>query len=140
VHAPPLCPGRCPRAALSWGSGQALLTVAAPCRALVVPETSAVQAAAPGDEGLRRCLGPVAVTAQAVATIGLTLTAVINIPEAMRSAGRATWISYAVALAAVLLVSETLVLFRRLPARPSGIAGYVEAGLGPRPAAEDRAS
>jgi amino acid transporter len=95
----------------------------------------------PGDtadrsEGdLRRCLGPVAVTAQAVATIGLTLTAVINIPEAVRSAGRSTWISYLVALAAVLLVSETLVLFRRLPAGPSGIAGYVKAGLGSRAAA-----
>lgn len=102
----------------------------------VEPETAAAaEPAVPAPEGLRRCLGPVAVTAQAVATIGLTLTAVINIPEAMRSAGRATWISYAIALGAVLLVSETLVLFRRLPARPSGIAGYVEAGLGPRPAA-----
>ena len=91
--------------------------------------------AAPGGDNLRRCLGPVAVTAQAVATIGLTLTAVINIPEAMRSAGRATWISYLIALAAVLLVCETLVLFRRLPAGPSGIAGYVRAGLGERAAA-----
>lgn len=89
----------------------------------------------PGRPGLRPCLGPVAVTAQAVATIGLTLTAVINIPEAMRGAGRATWISYLIALAAVLLVSETLVLFRRLPAGPSGIAGYVRAGLGERAAA-----
>lgn len=91
--------------------------------------------ASPGGVSLKRCLGPVAVTAQAVATIGLTLTAVINIPEAMRSAGRATWISYLIALAAVLLVSETLVLFRRLPAGPSGIAGYVRAGLGARQAA-----
>jgi amino acid transporter len=91
--------------------------------------------AAPSSESLKRCLGPVAVTAQAVATIGLTLTAVINIPEAMRSAGRATWISYLIALAAVLLVCETLVLFRRLPAGPDGIAGYVRVGLGERAAA-----
>ncbi|MFM7313519.1 MAG: APC family permease, partial [Cyanobium sp.] len=91
--------------------------------------------AVPGGESLKRCLGPVAVTAQAVATIGLTLTAVINIPEAMHGAGRATWISYLIALAAVLLVCETLVLFRRLPAGPSGIAGYVESGLGSRAAA-----
>jgi len=42
------------------------------------------------DAMLRRCLGPVAVTAQAVGTVGLTLTAVFNIPEAMRSAGSAT--------------------------------------------------
>ena len=46
---------------------------------------------------LNRCLGPVAVTAQAVATVGLTLTAVINIPAAARSAGHATWICYAIA-------------------------------------------
>ena len=32
----------------------------------------------------------------------------------------------------VMLVSETLVLFRRLPGHPSGIAGYVAAGLGAR--------
>ena len=81
---------------------------------------------------LRRCLGPVAVTAQAIATIGLTLTAVINIPEAMRSAGRSTWISYLISLAAVLLVCETLVLFRRLPCGPRGIAAYVASGLGDR--------
>lgn len=82
--------------------------------------------------GLRRCLGPLEVTAQAVGTVGLTLTAVFNIPEAMRTAGSATWISYGLALVVVLLVGETLVLFRRLPGSPSGIAGYVAAGLGER--------
>ena len=81
---------------------------------------------------LRRSLGPVAVTAQAVGTVGLTLTAVFNIPEAMRSAGSATWISYALALVVVLLVGETLVLFRQLPGSPNGIAAYVHAGLGAR--------
>ena len=81
---------------------------------------------------LRRCLEPVAVTAQAVGTVGLTLTAVFNIPEAMRSAGSATWISYGLALVVVLLVGETLVLFRGLPGSPNGIAGYVGAGLGAR--------
>jgi len=35
--------------------------------------------------GLRRCLGPLEVTAQAVGTMGLTLTAVINIPQAMHT-------------------------------------------------------
>ncbi len=86
----------------------------------------------PAPAGLRRCLGPLEVTAQAVGTVGLTLTAVFNIPQAMRAAGSATWISYALALVLVLLVGETLVLFRRLPGRPSGIAGYVGAGLGAR--------
>jgi len=46
----------------------------------------------------------VAVTAQAIGTVGLTLTAVFNIPEAMRTAGSATWISYSLALVVVLLV------------------------------------
>jgi amino acid transporter len=87
------------------------------------------------DDTLRRCLGPLAVTTQAVATIGLTLTAVINIPAAMRTAGRSTWLAYLLALAAIVLVSETLVLFRRVPSGPQGIAGYVAAGLGTRPSA-----
>ncbi|MFM8936186.1 MAG: APC family permease [Vulcanococcus sp.] len=86
----------------------------------------------PAPPGLRRCIGPLEVTAQAVGTVGLTLTAVFNIPEAMRTAGSATWISYGLALVVVLLVGETLVLFRRLPGSPSGIAAYVGAGLGGR--------
>jgi len=96
-----------------------------------------MQATAPATDqgGLRRCLGPLAVTSQAVGSIGLTLTAVINIPEAMRTAGRATWIAYLLALGAILLVSETLVLFRRVPSGPQGIAGYVASGLGQRPSA-----
>ena len=82
--------------------------------------------------GLTGNLGPVAITAQAVATIGLTLTAVINIPQAFAVAGRATWIAYALALIAIALVSETLVLFRHEPGQADGIAGYVAAGLGPQ--------
>lgn len=93
---------------------------------------AATRAATPASPPtLNRCLGPVAVTAQAVATVGLTLTAVINIPAAARSAGHATWVCYAIALVAILLVAETLVLFRQEPGSASGIAGYAEAGLGP---------
>ena len=33
------------------------------------------------------------------------LTAVLNIPEAVRSAGHATWVSYAIALVAIVLVA-----------------------------------
>ena len=80
--------------------------------------------------GLRRCLGPAAILGQSLATVGLTLTAVLNIPDVHQVAGRASWLAYALALAVILLVSETLVLFRHEPARPTGIAGYVEAGLG----------
>jgi amino acid transporter len=53
---------------------------------------------------LRRCLGPLALTAQAVGTVGLTVTAVFNIPQAMRSACSATWISYGLALVLVLVL------------------------------------
>lgn len=81
---------------------------------------------------LRRSLGPIAITAQAIGTIGLTITAVINIPQAFQLAGGATWIAYVLATVAVLLISETLVLFRHEPAQANGIAGYVQAGLGPR--------
>ena len=85
-----------------------------------------------GPSELQGNLGPVAITAQAVATIGLTLTAVINIPQAFAVAGQATWIAYAFALIAIALVSETLVLFRHEPGQANGIAGYVRAGLGPQ--------
>ena len=80
----------------------------------------------------KRQLGPVAVTAQAIGTIGLTITAVINIPQAFQLAGQSTWIAYALATVAVLLISETLVLFRHQPAQANGIAGYVHGSLGPR--------
>jgi amino acid transporter len=60
---------------------------------------------------------------------------VINIPAALAAgSGHATWLCYAIALLAMLLVVETLVLFRRHPARADGIAGYVGAGLGQGPA------
>lgn len=85
---------------------------------------------------LRRSLGTIPTTAQALATIGLTITAVINIPAALAAgSGRATWICYLLALLVIALVAETLVLFRHHPARASGIAAYVATGLGTRPTA-----
>jgi amino acid transporter len=66
----------------------------------------------------------------------MTITATINIPQAfVAGSGDDTWISYAVAMVVILLVVETLVLFRHHPPRASGIAGYVAAGLGPMPTA-----
>jgi amino acid transporter len=85
---------------------------------------------------LRQSLGPVGITGQALATMGLTVTATINIPQALASgSGLDTWISYAVATLVILLVAETLVLFRHQPPVASGIAGYVSAGLGQVPTA-----
>lgn len=79
---------------------------------------------------LRRCLGPVAVTAQAVGTVGLTLTAVINIPQVAAGAGHGTPLCYGLAFVVILLVSETFVLFQHQPAGAEGIAGYVHRQLG----------
>ena len=81
---------------------------------------------------LRRCLGPLAVTAQGIAAIGLSGTAVINIPQIIASAGNSTWLCYLAAFLVVLLVTETLILFRQLPATAEGIACYVRDGLGDR--------
>ena len=82
--------------------------------------------------GLRRCLGPLAVTAQAVGTVGLTLTAVINIPQVAAGAGRSTALCYAAAFVVILLVSETLVLFQHQNPGADGIAGYVQLSFGRR--------
>lgn len=82
-------------------------------------------------EKLRRCLGSLSMMGQAVATMGLTITATINIPQAFASgAGRSTWQSYAIAMGVILLVAETLVLFRSGQTEANGIAGFVRAGLG----------
>lgn len=64
-----------------------------------------VSAHSPHAPGLNRCLGPLAVTSKGLATVAFPLTAVINIPEAVRSAGHATWVSYAIALMAIVLVA-----------------------------------
>ena len=66
-----------------------------------------------------------------MATVGFTFTAVINIPEAVRSAGHATWVCYANTLVAIVLVAESLVQFRHQPGSAGSITGYVEATLGP---------
>ena len=59
----------------------------------------------PHAPGLNRCLGPLAVTVEAVATVVIILSAVINIPEAVYSAGHATWVCSAIALMAIVLVA-----------------------------------
>jgi amino acid transporter len=59
----------------------------------------------PHAPGLIRCLGPLAVTVQAVATVAFILSAVINIPEAVYSAGHAIWVCSAIALVAIVLVA-----------------------------------
>lgn len=72
---------------------------------------------------LRRSLGALPTTAQALATVGLTLTAVINIPAALAAgSGRATWLCYLIALLVIALVAIAAVLVAYLasplPLRP----------------------
>lgn len=79
---------------------------------------------------LKRSLGTLPLIAQSLAGIGLTITAVVNIPLIVATAGTSTWICYVIAALAVVLVSETLLLFRRHPSGAEGIAAYVALGLG----------
>jgi hypothetical protein len=72
---------------------------------------------------LDRCLGPLTVSAQVVASVGFTFTAVINIPEAVGCAGDDSWVCYAMTLVVIVLVAETLVLFRHQPGNTGGNAG-----------------
>lgn len=82
--------------------------------------------------GLKRCLGLASVIGQAVASIGLTGTIVINIPAIYQGSGGATWLCYAAALTVVLSVALVLNLFARRTAGPGALAAFVEAGLGAR--------
>ncbi len=80
-----------------------------------------------------RSLGPVAVTAQGVAAIGLTGTAMVNIPQAVALVGDNTWICFLVASLVILLITETLITFKKVPAAADGIAGFVRDRFGERP-------
>lgn len=81
---------------------------------------------------LKRCLGLASVTGQAVASIGLTGTIVVNIPAIYQTSGAATWLCYAAALVVVMLVALVLNLFTRRTAGPGALAMFVEQGFGPR--------
>lgn len=81
-------------------------------------------------DGLKRCLGLTSVTGQAVASIGLTGTVVINIPAIYPASGQSTWLCYAAALAVVLFVAMVLNCFTRRTSGPGALAAFVECGLG----------
>jgi amino acid transporter len=81
---------------------------------------------------LKRCLGLASVTGQAVASIGLTGTVVVNIPAIYQTSGMVTWLCYVAALAIVLGVAMVLNLFARRTAGPGALAAFVELGFGRR--------
>ncbi|WP_239651811.1 APC family permease [Neosynechococcus sphagnicola] len=79
---------------------------------------------------LNRCLGLVSVTAQAVAVVGPTITAVVNIPQVYLSAGSASWMTYLVATVCILMVAQVLEIFARRAAGTAALAKFVQMGLG----------
>lgn len=79
---------------------------------------------------LKRCLGLASVTGQAVASIGLTGTIVINIPTIYQTTGPATWMCYVAALTVVMLVALVLNLFARTTSTTGALAVFVQSGLG----------
>lgn len=79
---------------------------------------------------LNRCLGLIQVTTQAIAVVGPTITAVINIPQVYLSSGSSSWLTYLIACLCILLVSQVLITFARQEAGTAGLATYVLQGLG----------
>ncbi|MEB3175573.1 MAG: APC family permease [Cyanobacteriota bacterium] len=80
---------------------------------------------------LNRCLGLIQVTTQAIAVVGPTVTAVINIPQVYLSSGKSSWLTYFIACLCILFVSQILIIFAKQEAETAGLASYVRQGLGP---------
>ena len=88
---------------------------------------------APSPASFRRSLGTVGLTAQGLAAIGLTATAMVNIPQIVELVGAKTWLCYLAASLVIVLMCETVILFRKVPAAADGIAGFVRDRFGDRP-------
>lgn len=69
-------------------------------------------------------------TTQAIAVVGPTVTAVINIPQVYLSSGSGSWLTYLVASLCILLVAQVLAIFANQEADSAGLASYVRTGLG----------
>ena len=82
--------------------------------------------------GLRRnCLSFTEVVAQSVANIAPTATPALIIPAVFGSASHGTWIAYAFATVALLLVTYHINQFARRSASPGALYTFVAQGLGP---------
>lgn len=87
-------------------------------------------AAHPG--GLRRdCLSFMEVVAQSVANIAPSATPALIVPVVFASAGHGSWIAYAFATIALLLVTYHINQFARRSASPGALYTFVAQGLGP---------
>jgi amino acid transporter len=79
----------------------------------------------PADYGLRReILSPMETLAQSVSTIAPTTTPAATIPLVCALAGNGTWLAYALATAAVLLVALCIGRYARLSASPGSLYTY----------------
>jgi amino acid transporter len=84
------------------------------------------------DYGLRReILSPLETLAQSVSTIAPTTTPAATIPLVCALAGNGTWLAYALATAAVLLVGLCISRYARLSASPGSLYTYASMTLPP---------
>ena len=95
-------------------------------------EQTATAQAHSGDYGLRRdALSPMETLAQSVSTIAPTTTPVATIPLVCALAGNGTWLAYALATAAVLLVALCIARYARYSASPGSLYTYASMTLPP---------
>src|ERR1700746_1961533 len=86
----------------------------------------------PGGYGLRSpCLSFLEILSQSVANISPTLTPVVIIPFVFASAGNATWLTYLVATAGLMLDGLSINEFATRSASPGALYGCIGHGLGP---------
>jgi amino acid transporter len=86
----------------------------------------------PGGYGLRStCLSFVEILSQSVANISPTLTPVVIVPFVFASAGNATWLTYLVATAGLMLVGMSINEFAKRSASPGALYVCIGHGLGP---------
>ncbi len=84
------------------------------------------------DYGLRRgILSPMETLAQSVSTIAPTTTPAATIPLVCALAGNGTWLAYALATGAVLLVALCIARYARQSASPGSLYTYASAILPP---------
>ena len=84
------------------------------------------------DYGLRRgILSPMETLAQSVSTMAPTTTPAATIPLVCALAGNATWLAYALATAAVLLVALCIGRYARISASPGSLYTYASLTLPP---------
>ena len=82
--------------------------------------------------GLRQdALSPLEVLAQSVSTIAPSTTPTLTVPLVFALAGNASWLAYALAMGAMVLVSFPIALFARSSASPGSLYVYTRDTLPP---------